>query len=90
MKIHETRHGVILEASVKPRSKKFKILANKNEIVIFCREEPVRGKANKELIKELSKLFRKEVELISGLTSKQKRLLIKDAEIKDVQQLLGM
>ncbi|MDH5459548.1 MAG: DUF167 domain-containing protein [Candidatus Bathyarchaeota archaeon] len=88
MKIDETKYGVILEVSVKPRSKEFKILAEENEIVVFCREEPVRGKVNKELIKELSKFFHKEVELISGFTSKQKKLLIKDAEKSEVERVL--
>ena len=88
MKIHETKHGVILEVFVKPRSKEFKILANKDEIVIFCRKEPIKGKVNREIIKEFSKFFHKEVELISGFTSKQKRLLIKDAKMMDVKQLL--
>ncbi len=88
MKIDETKYGVILEVSVKPRSKEFKILAEENEIVVFCREEPVRGKVNKELIKKLSKFFHKEVELISGFTSKQKKLLIKDAEKSEVERVL--
>ncbi|MGC9345364.1 MAG: DUF167 family protein [Candidatus Bathyarchaeales archaeon] len=82
------KHDVILEVSVKPRSKEFKILADKNGIVVFCREEPVKGKVNKELIKGFSKLFHKEVELISGFASKQKKLLIKDAEKSEVERVL--
>ena len=88
MKIQETKQGVILEVTVKPRSKEFKIVAEGDEIVVFCREEPVKGKVNKELIKELSRLFRKKVELVYGFTSKQKRLLIKDAEKSEVEQVL--
>lgn len=88
MKIHETKQGVILEVSVKPRSKEFKIVAEGDEIVVFCREEPVKGKVNKELIKELSRFFHKKVELVSGFTSKQKRLLIKDAEKSEVERVL--
>jgi len=90
MNIQKTKRGVILEVYVKPRSKDFKIMAHGDEIVVFCREEPVKGKVNKELIKEFSRLFHKKVELVSGFASKQKRLLIRNAEIKDVQQLLGM
>jgi uncharacterized protein (TIGR00251 family) len=88
MKIYEAKHGVILEVSVKPRSKEFKILADKNEIVVFCREEPVKGKVNRELIKKFSKLFHKEVELVSGFTSKQKKVLVKDAEKSEVEHVL--
>lgn len=88
MKIQETKQGVILEVSVKPRSKEFKIVAEGDEIVVFCREEPVKGKVNKELIKELSRFFHKKVELVSGFTSRQKRLLIKDAEKSEVERVL--
>ena len=88
MKIQDVKQGVILEVHVKPRSREFRIEADGDEIVVFCREEPVKGKVNKELIKELSRLFNKEVKLVSGFTSKQKRLLIKDAEKNEVTQVL--
>jgi len=88
MKIRDAKQGVILEVHVNPRSREFRIEADGDEIVVFCREEPVKGKVNKELIKELSRLFNKEVKLVSGFTSKQKRLLIKDAEKNEVTQVL--
>lgn len=88
MKIQKTKHGVILEVYVKPRSKNFKIVADGDEIVVFCKEEPVKGKVNKELIKELSRLFHKKVELVSGFNSKQKKLLIKDAEKSEAERVL--
>jgi len=43
---------------------------------------------NKELVKEFSRLFHKRVELISGFTSKQKVLLIRDADRKEVEKHL--
>ncbi len=88
MEIRKTKQGVILEVYVKPRSKEFKIVAEGDEIVVFCREEPVRGKVNKELIKELSRLFHKKVKLVSGFTSKQKKVLIEDAEKSEVEHVL--
>jgi len=88
MKVQETKQGMILEVSVKPRSKEFKIMVERDKIVVFCREEPVKGKVNKELIKELSRLFHRKVELVSGFTSKQKRLLIKAAEKSEVERVL--
>ena len=77
-----------MEVYVKPRSKDFKIVADGDEIVVFCREETVKGKVNKELIKNLSRFFHKKVELVSGFTSKQKKLLIKDAEKSTVERVL--
>ena len=87
MKIQETKQGVILEVYVKPKSNDFKIMVDDGEIVAFCSEEPVKGKADKELIKELSRLFHRKVQLISGFTSKQKKLLIRDAEKSEIERV---
>ena len=78
LKILKTDRGVILNVYVKPNSKKFKIIADNNEFVVFCRESPEKGNVNKELIKELSRLFHKKVEIAAGFTSKQKKILVKD------------
>ena len=88
MKITETKDGTIIEVFVKPKQPKFNIKIDGGEIIIFCTEEPIKGKVNKELVKELSKLFHAKIEIISGLTSKQKRLLIKNISKKEVEPLL--
>jgi len=88
MKINETKHGVVIDVFVKPNSSKFEITVEDEELVVFCTEEPVRGKVNKELAKEFSKRFHTKVEIISGLTSKQKRLLITGVGKNEVEQLL--
>jgi uncharacterized protein (TIGR00251 family) len=86
--ITETKRGVILKVSVKPKARGFKIALQADEIVAFCTEEPTKGKVNKELIKELTRLFRKKVVLVSGFTSSRKRLLIEDALKSDVETAL--
>jgi len=88
MKIFETKDGCVLEVSVKPRSKEFKIVLEDDEVVVFCREEPVKGKVNKELVKELSRLFHKPVEFVSGFTSKEKRLLVRGVTMREVEDWL--
>lgn len=88
MGFYETKHGVILEVSVKPRSKEFKIVTDGDEIVVSCQEEPVKGKVNRELLKEFSRLLHKRVELVSGFTCKRKRLLIVNAESGEVERIL--
>ena len=88
MKPTETKKGTIIEVFVKPNQPKFNIKRDGDEIIVFCTEEPVRGKVNKELIKELSKLFHAEIEMVSGLTSKQKRLLIKNVNKTETKTLL--
>jgi uncharacterized protein (TIGR00251 family) len=88
MKAIETKDGLILEVYVKPRSKTFRIVVDKDEIVVFCQEEPAKGKVNREITRELSKLFRKKVEITSGFSSRQKKLLIKGAKKGDAERVL--
>ena len=89
MSISETRDGVVIKVFVKPHSPKFSIEIDGDEIVVHCTEEPVKGKVNKEIIKELTKLLHAKVELVSGLTSKQKQLLVCGIEKAKVEELLG-
>ena len=88
MKISETKDGAIIEVSVKPNSAKFDVIIDGDEILVLCTEKPVKGRVNKELMKELSKLFHHKVEIVSGFTSKQKRLLIEGIGIGEVEHLL--
>ena len=88
MNITETKKGTIIEVFVKPNQPKFNVKLDGDEIIVSCTQEPVRGKVNKELIKELSKLFHAEVELVSGLTSKQKRMLLRNVGKTETEKLL--
>jgi hypothetical protein len=88
MKINEVKDGVILEVNVKPNSKEFKIVVEGDEIVVFCVEKPVKGKVNKELVKEFSRLFHTKVELVSGFASRQKKLLIRGFGKTEVERIL--
>jgi hypothetical protein len=88
MRINEVKDGVILDVNVKPNSKEFKIVVKGDEIVVFCVEAPVKGKVNKELVKEFSRLFHSKVELVSGFISKQKKLLIRGFRKSEVERIL--
>lgn len=87
--MQETAQGVVLDVHVKPNSKKFRVKLDEDEIVVSCREAPVKGKVNKELLKQLSRLFSRKVELISGFTSRQKKFLISNIEAKEVNRILA-
>jgi uncharacterized protein (TIGR00251 family) len=89
MKITETKNGTVIEVFVKPNQPKFNVKIDGDEIIVFCTEEPLKGKVNKEIIKELSKFFHAKVELVSGATSKQKRLLVTGVAKNEVEQLLN-
>ena len=85
MSINQTQDGTTLKVFVKPNSPKFKIEFDDDELVIYSTEEPVKGKVNREIIKKLSRILSFEVEIISGLASKQKVLLLKDAKKETVE-----
>ena len=88
MKISETKNGVVIEVFVKPKSERFEVFLEGDEVIVRCTEEPVKGKVNKELLKTLSKFFHTSVELVSGATSRQKRLLIRKLSKSEVELLL--
>jgi uncharacterized protein (TIGR00251 family) len=85
----ETKDGATLSVFVKPNSKKFRIEVDGCEVVVYSTEEPVKGKVNKEIIKETGKLFGFKVEIVSGLTSKQKILLFRGVNKAQVEAKLG-
>ncbi len=89
MKLQQTASGIVIEIFVRPKSKQFQVKIENDEFVVFCREAPVKGKVNKELIKELSKLFKRKVEIVSGFSSRQKKVLIADISVKEVNVVLS-
>ncbi|MDR2707643.1 MAG: DUF167 domain-containing protein [Nitrososphaerota archaeon] len=76
MSIKETADGVLITIFVKPNSSKFSIELDGEDIVVYATEEPEKGKVNKEILKELTKLFHTKIELVTGATSRQKQLAI--------------
>jgi uncharacterized protein (TIGR00251 family) len=88
MKLTETKNGTVIEVFVKPKSARFEVSLEGDEVIVRCIEEPVKGKVNKELLKALSKFFHTNVELVSGATSRQKRLLIKNTSKTETETLL--
>ena len=89
MSIRETKDGVTIKVSVKPNSPKFKLDQDGDEIIVHSTEEPMKGKVNKEIIKELAKLFHARVELVSGFASREKKLFVRGiGKLQAEQQLL--
>lgn len=89
MKMTQTTEGILIKAIVKPRSNNFKIEQEENNLLIYCRNPPEKGKTNKELMKELPKLFGHEVFIVSGLTRKEKIILVKGAKSEELKLLLS-
>jgi uncharacterized protein len=88
MSIKETKDGVLLSIFVKPNSSRFKVELDGEEIVVHATEEPEKGKVNKEILKELTRLFHAKVEIVSGVTSREKQLFVADLTKAQLQDLL--
>jgi hypothetical protein len=89
MKLLKTGQGVVLEVYVKPGSQEFKIMVEQDEVVVHCRLSPVKGKVNREVVKELSRAFGRKVEIVTGLMSRQKRILIREIGLDEVMDTLS-
>jgi hypothetical protein len=88
MRMQKISGGVVIGVHVKPKSKQFRITVESDELVVFCREAPVKGRVNRELIKKLSRLFHRRVEILSGFSTRQKEILIRDIEVEEVNNIL--
>jgi len=84
----KTAQGVVLDVYVKPKSENFRVELDVDELVVSCREAPVKRKVNRELLKKLSRLFNRRVEIVSGFSSRKKKLLIRDIEVEEVNRIL--
>ena len=47
MKLLKTAQGVVLDVYVKPKSEKFLVELDEDELVVSCREAPVKRKVNR-------------------------------------------
>jgi len=88
MSIKEVKNGTIITIFVKPSSPKFIIKIDGDEIVVHSTEEPKKGKVNKEILKEFSKILNAKVELASGSISRRKQLFVVGMSKSQAEQLL--
>jgi uncharacterized protein (TIGR00251 family) len=88
MSISKKNEGILLAIYVKPKSPKFQIELDDNELIVYSTEEPEKGKVNKEIVKELTRLFNCQVEMVSGFTSRQKKVFVKGINQKQAGDIL--
>ena len=83
---------MIFDVRVVPRASKSKIVGeHEGALKVRIASPPVDGAANAELVKLLGKTFgvsRSEIEVISGETSKRKRIKITNAATEKVAAVL--
>ena len=91
--LKETKEGTLLLVYVQPKAKKNEIEGIdewRGRLKVKIKAPPVGGKANKELLKFLSKLLGAEVEIVRGETGREKDLLIKGIGPKEVKEKLAL
>jgi len=79
---------MILDVSVITKSPKFSVSVKDGMVKVRLTSPPEKGEANAELVKELSKAIGVGVRIISGHTSRRKRLEI-DMDEESWKTVLG-
>ncbi|MBW6509855.1 MAG: DUF167 domain-containing protein [Desulfuromonadales bacterium] len=89
-----TEEGVILALKVQPRSSKNQLVGSHNGVLkVKLTAPPVDGSANKCCRDFLAKLLSvplRDIDIITGATSRHKRVLIKGLSCDDVVGRLGI
>ena len=89
--IKDVSGGVLLNLKVKPGSLFNKIHYGNSEVVVNLKGLPIRGMANRELVKTLSKALNvssDNVRIVKGLASKFKTVFIKGLCVEEVEKYL--
>ena len=89
--ISQKGSDVLVDIEVSPNSKKFEISGFnqwRNSFEIRIKQIPQKGKANKEIVKELSSYFGYDVSIFKGEKSSKKTILIKNADKSEILEKL--
>ncbi len=73
---------------MKPKSSRFEIQLN-DEVTVSCKEAPVKGRVNRTVEKELARLFKRKVAIVSGFSGRKKRVLIEKISMEKVERVLA-
>ncbi len=87
--MEQTSEGVVMKLKVKPGSRRFRLEPAPNgEIVLEVKSPPEKGKANAEVLKRLKAILGHDAEIMQGHRSRNKVVLIRGAEIRDIKDKL--
>jgi uncharacterized protein (TIGR00251 family) len=91
--IHAHREGVVLTVRVQPRAARSEIVDVRDGLIrIRLAAAPVDGAANAallELLAEALSVRKRDVTLISGDTSRSKRVLVKSLRVEEAEERLS-
>lgn len=91
--VTEVEDGILVNIEVSPKSKKFKISGYnqwRERIEVRVKSPPTKGKANREISEEFTKLTGQKSEIISGLKSQHKTLKVYKLSKSDFLKCIGM
>ena len=86
------KEGIVLSVRVSPRASTSRIAGViEGELKVSLHAPPTEGQANRELLRVLSKSLsipKSRMEILSGETSRSKRVLIRDVSLEEIVQAL--
>ncbi len=86
--VREVEHGIVVSVKVQPNASKDRVVGeHADQIKIAVTVAPEKGKANKAVVKVLSKWLSvksSDIQIISGETSREKKVFIKNITEKDL------
>lgn len=91
LELTQTSEGVILLVKAQPGARKNEVSGERNgRLIVKCTQAPEKGKANDAIIEILAKALgvrKSSISLLSGQTNSEKKFLIEDAGIEEIERL---
>jgi uncharacterized protein (TIGR00251 family) len=88
--IKREENDSLLIIKVKTRRISNKLILDGNQVIVHVKDPPLKGKANKTILKILRKHFKTTVTLESGHTSKEKVIRLHNIFPEQVQEILNV
>jgi len=90
--IREVEDGIVVSVKVQPNASKERVVGeHADQLKIAVTVAPEKGKANKAVIKVLSKLLgvkSSDIEILSGETSRDKKVFIRNISEEDFNRII--
>ena len=90
--IREVEGGVVVSVKVQPNASKDRVVGEyADQLKIAVTVAPEKGKANKSVIKVLSRLLgvkSSDIEILSGETSRDKKVFIRNINEEDINRVI--
>jgi len=88
--IKREENDSLLIIKVKTRQISNKLILESNQVIIHVKDPPLKGKANKTVLKILRKYFKTTITLESGHTSKKKVVRLHNIIPERVEEILNV